>query len=150
MTVRLYLLLFALVIVSCTRDSDEDLVHAAAAGDVEKIRLLLAEGANIEAVAIKEWTPLTAAAANGKLEAVKALVNAGAKVDTPAPGGVMAWELAAIRGHDGVVAYLFQAGVDPNGIDVKARQHVLTLVRQKKFKSVEDLLIKYGLQVPPG
>jgi ankyrin repeat protein len=146
MTIRRAILLLALVIASCTREIDEDLVHASASGNVEEIKRLLSLGANIEAVAIKEWTPLTAAADNGQLEAVKTLIEAGAKVDAPAPGGVRAWELAAIGGHEDVVACLLQAGADIGGVDSKSQQHILTIVRQKNFRSLEDLLVAHGLK----
>ena len=90
MTIKRIILLLGLVVTACTRQIDEDLIHASASGNVAEIRRLLARGANIEVVAIKEWTPLTAAADNGQLDAVKTLIEAGAKVDAPAPGGVRA------------------------------------------------------------
>lgn len=146
MSMKRIIFLLGLVITSCTRQIDEDLIHASASGNVEEIKRLLSSGANIEAVAIKEWTPLTAAADNGQLDAVKTLIEAGAKVDAPAPGGVRAWQLAAIGGHEDVVLYLLQAGADIGAVDAKSQQHVLTIVRQKNLRSLEDLLIRHGLK----
>jgi len=150
MTIKRIIFLLGLVITSCTRQIDEDLIHASASGNVEEIKKLLSLGANIEAVAIEEWTPLTAAADSGQLDAVKTLIEAGAKVDAPAPGGVRAWELAAMGGHEDVVAYLLQAGADINAVGTKRLQVDLAIIRRQNFKSVEDLLIKHGLKKPPG
>ena len=147
MIIKRTMLLLCLFVVSCTRQIDEDLIRASASGKVAEIERLLSLGANIEAVAVKEWTPLTAAAANGRLEAVKTLIEAGAKVDAPAPGGVMAWELAAIKGHEDVVAYLLQAGADINAVGAERLQSDLATIRQKNFKSVEDLLVRHGLKI---
>ena len=149
MTIKRIVFLLGLLITSCSRQIDEDLIHASASGNVEEIKRLLSLGANIEAVAFEDWTPLTTAADRGQLDAVKTLIEAGAKVDAPAPGGVRAWELAAIKGHEDVVAYLLQAGADINAVGAKSLQYDLTIIRRKNFKSVEDLLTKHGLKKPP-
>jgi len=82
-------------------------VHAAAAaGDVEMMRLLLDHGADPNARQQLGFTPLHEAANNGDLEMGKLLVARGADRHASSDDGKDAAAIAAERGHGEFVAWL--------------------------------------------
>jgi ankyrin repeat protein len=85
----LLLLAFVLLFLmpACHSNSAHALIDAAAEGDTRKVEDLLNRGANIEAHARDDWTPLTIAAREGHYETVKLLLNKGAKVNAKEGGG---------------------------------------------------------------
>ena len=84
---------------------------AATAGDVERLKKLLAESkAGIEELAKFGWTPLIFAARNGHAEAVKELILAGADVSTQDHHGSTALHRAAFHGSVRVIEPLIDAG----------------------------------------
>jgi hypothetical protein len=72
---------------SCADALDHDLVFAASQGDAERVRGLLDRGANIEAHAMDDWTPLSVAAREGHLQTVELLLERGADVNAKEGGG---------------------------------------------------------------
>src|SRR5262245_37237519 len=76
-----------LICICCTTAQNRDLVSAAAQGNTEVVKALLARGANIEAHANDDWTPLTIASREGHLETVRVLLESGARVDSHEGGG---------------------------------------------------------------
>jgi ankyrin repeat protein len=88
---------------------DGDLFRAAASGHVALVELLLAGGANRDAVSdYNRYTALGHAAEAGQSEVVKFLHGQGASVKKDV--GVL--HAAAFRGHREVVAFLLDKGVD--------------------------------------
>jgi len=89
-----------------------DLIEAAAAGDVVRVKALLDLGVspNVQH-AIHRGTPLTSAAVCGHLELVRVLVERGAEINMCA-GEVSETALvkAAVAGRVDVVEWLLQAG----------------------------------------
>jgi hypothetical protein len=60
-------------------DQDVKLFNAAQRGNLEKIRVLLDQGADINVrLGVDQWTPLMTASREGKLEAVELLLEEGA------------------------------------------------------------------------
>jgi ankyrin repeat protein len=108
-----------------TNSRDRDLLRAAHEGDTDTVRLLLAEGANLEARedicpdwsffdTFDSWTPLFWAAAAGHRDTVEVLLAAGADVDATDNSDLAAFSWAVHLGHVDVVQAFLDAGVDPN------------------------------------
>ena len=69
------------------RESDRQLVDAAATGEAARVVALLSSGANIEAHARDDWTALTIAAREGRNDVVRDLLEKGAYVNAKEGGG---------------------------------------------------------------
>lgn len=98
----------------CTRSLDEDVVIAASDGNVEQIKSLLKQGANPNAHALDDWTPLTKAASNGHIDAVKLLLVSGARINEAEGGGNTALFWAAFYDRRDVITLLLSDGADIN------------------------------------
>ena len=93
----------------------ERLLAAAEGGQVEVVRSLLEEGADVNAARGDGLTALHLAAEGGRLPVAKALVAAGAAVDAGTRiGRYTPLQVAARGGHGAVALYLLEAGADPN------------------------------------
>ena len=103
------LLAVGIDIEKATGNNGEPALSAAAGnGHLELVKLLLANGANVNAANAHGWTVLHRAAENGRLEVVKLLL--ASKADSTVIGGcgwnVLHW--AAGNGHAGVVEELLK------------------------------------------
>jgi ankyrin repeat protein len=86
-------------------------LHAALAGRSTPVaRLLVEQGADVNARQHGGFTPLQAAAQNGDLEALQLLLDAGADPEAATDDGRTALSMAQEAGHDAVVAVLREAG----------------------------------------
>ena len=82
-------------------------IHAAVAGKHRAIaRMLVENGANVNARQQQGWTPLHAAAQNGDEELVQLLLEKGADREARSEGGQTALDLAMVNGHGGVARLL--------------------------------------------
>lgn len=79
---------------------------AVAARQLEVARILLARGANPNAVQAGEFTPLHGAAENGQVEMVRLLLDHGANPHQRAADGRTALDIAREKGHPEVIALL--------------------------------------------
>jgi ankyrin repeat protein len=113
MRVRIQMFVFLLIAASfaCGHGStDGRLVDAAAEGDAATVQKLLDGGANVDAHARDDWTPLTSAAREGKLDVVKLLLKRGANVNAKEGGGHTAVFWAKKYQHHDVEQALIDAG----------------------------------------
>ncbi|MEW6322655.1 MAG: ankyrin repeat domain-containing protein [Acidobacteriota bacterium] len=95
--------------------SNATVADAAMAGDVDAVRALLKDGADVNAAQGDGMTALHWAATQGHTELARMLLVAGANVRALTRlGGYTPLHLAAKAGHAGVVAALLAAGADPN------------------------------------
>jgi hypothetical protein len=97
------------------------LTTAAREGNTEKIKALLASGADINDRGIQGWPPLMAAAEKGQLAAVKVFIENGADIEARAVGNSgMGTPLsqAARSGHCDVVQYLLENGANIGPEDI--------------------------------
>ncbi len=89
-------------------DIDKSLLEAIKKDDVEKVRLVLNKGANIN-TELGSVTPLLAASS---LEMVKLLVANGADIDAAEINGFTALNRAVVRMNEDIVKYLISIGAD--------------------------------------
>ncbi|MEV5850296.1 ankyrin repeat domain-containing protein [Streptomyces sp. NPDC051985] len=96
--------------------------YAAGGGDVDGLRALLAEGADLGAADAEGWTPLHFAAQSQVPAAVEALLTAGAAVDVVDRHGNTPLRRAVFcsRGEGGTIRLLLEAGADPDRDNVHA------------------------------
>jgi hypothetical protein len=103
-----YLLLATLVAqaVLYAADSGAELVAAARKGQTDRVKTLLAKGANVESQDKDGRTPLMWAARNGHADTVTLLLESGAKPDDRDRQGWTAFGLAVLSSADGRAAVL--------------------------------------------
>ena len=113
MIIQLALLVISFgLFFGCASEKDGELVIAAGTGNTELVRSLIEQGANIEAHAVDDWTPLTAASRGGHVEVVKILLKSHANINAVEGGGNTALFWAVFNGHTEVVKVLLQHGAD--------------------------------------
>jgi cytoskeletal protein RodZ len=88
-------------------------MQAVEEGDAARVKSLLAEGADVNAISSGGKTALMRAAARGYTDIVKVLLDAGADVDAKKENGSTALVLAVFFGHTDVVRVLLSKGADP-------------------------------------
>ena len=96
---------------------DSPVADAAARGDVETVRSLVKQGADVNAAQGDGMTALHWAAEEGSLELAEVLIYAGARVDALTRlGSYTPLHLASQWGHAAVVKALLAAGADANAL----------------------------------
>ena len=88
---------------------------AAEHGRSEALRLLLASGADPEALTEHGLTPLRLAALNGHLQVARLLLEAGAEREKASGAGATPLLLAALNGHVEVARLLLEHGAEQLG-----------------------------------
>ena len=78
-------------IIACSSNSGEELIDAARYGDLETVKLLIENGADINAKDEDGYTVLMHASFNGYLEIVKYLIEKGANVNEDKDGVTALW-----------------------------------------------------------
>lgn len=119
------------------------LLNAAAKGDVNKIKLLLDQGADVNDEAYFGYTPLMQASSKGHIEAVKMLLDKGANVNGYCSDGWTALSLAADEGHTDIVKLLLERGAD---IDKTIKLIQSNRLRKKVIEVIED--VKFASRAP--
>ncbi len=122
---------------------DDTALHlAVAATNNEMVKLLLDEGADVNAKDTGEITPLHDAAVNGDELIAETLLKAGANVN--AAGGRQkdtALQIAAYRGHLGVVKVLLAHGANIYAVDTLGRT-ALQIALEQHHTNVAAVLSK--------
>jgi len=90
------------------------LLSSSVKGDVEKIKILLKKGVNINTQNKEGKCPLYLAAENGHVDVVKLLLEAGANGDLQDINGYTALYVALINGHNEIAELLKDFDVGPN------------------------------------
>jgi uncharacterized protein len=109
-----------LVLVSSFALADEDLRTSIESGDLQALRELIDDGADVAAVDPDGAGPLHWAAHSDRLKAALLLLEAGAPPDAATRYGVTPLYLAAVNGNASLIGALLAAGADakrsgPNG-----------------------------------
>jgi len=127
-------------------DEIPPIFRAAEAGDVEALRTMLEEGADVDARKRGGATALMAAAYRGHVEIVHLLLSKRAQVDVRAKGGYTALYLATQEGYVDIVRALLEAGADPD-LQTKKGASALQVVAQQGSVEVARVLLDHGASV---
>ncbi len=96
--------------------ANESLWEASRAGDTARMTAALSQGADVNAKARYDVTPLIFAAGNGRLDAVKLLLSRGADVNAQDTFyRARAADMAMANGYMDVAIFLVQNGSDADG-----------------------------------
>lgn len=140
---RLSVLLKKLFETHITGDVNEELVKAAAIGDLQKCEECLRRSeADVNGV-FGGYTALQAASQNGHLEVIKLLLHQKADVEVEDKDGDRAVHHAAFGDESGVIALLASAGADLNARN-KRRQTALHVAVNKGHGGVVKTLLELG------
>lgn len=139
---------------SATQEASHDgdgalLIEAVNARRLDVIRLLVGNGADIDARVRGDGTALIVAAKHGDNEIVEDLIRLGANVDTPSHGDGNPLIAAAAMGHLDVVETLVDAGADVNAI-VPADETPLINAARRGHLPVVKYLVEHGADVNLG
>jgi ankyrin repeat protein len=128
---------------------------AAATSHLKEMRLLLADGVDINGIAIySNMTPLCGAARLGATRSVAMLIEHGASVDLPSFGGTTPLMFACSRGKKKgfqIAQQLIAAGADVNFVGV-GEGTALKAAMDGFSPEIIQLLIDHGAEIdgPPG
>ncbi|HZS09081.1 MAG TPA: ankyrin repeat domain-containing protein [Blastocatellia bacterium] len=169
----LCLLLPLLALPVYAQDINEELLVATRKSDVEKVKALLAKGADVNAKSPYGATPLFFACDRGNVEVIKVLLEHGADVNTKdkfygatplgwalnkgkpevirllvekgAKEKEMAMNFGVSGGHTGVV----KAALDQGGFKQESLDKYLSIATRKRHAEVAEMLRKAGAKETP-
>jgi len=119
-----------------------------AAGDLAKVRALIAHGVNINARSNYGYTALSVAAASpGNLPTVLLLLDKGADPTAVDKDGVGALWLACARGDSAIVRELLRRGANPNEKQLKLTETALMWASKMNRPLSVEALLKAGADV---
>lgn len=123
-----------------TTKGHTELMYAALEGHTEKVRALLARGADVNAKDAAGRTSLMFAVINMQHETVKVLLEYGADVNAGANDGGTALMLAASCGDPRIVQALLNKGAPLNGNFLTTSKTAVSLTAEKGYATVVELL----------
>jgi ankyrin repeat protein len=108
---KLMMLYFFVIIFSLSGYAAADPLHECAKeGDIQKVNLLIAQGADVNIIDENGLTPLHCAADQGHKKVVELLILKGANVNAVTPHGYTPLGMAAAAGHKDVMELLIKQG----------------------------------------
>ncbi|WP_339832887.1 ankyrin repeat domain-containing protein [uncultured Parvibaculum sp.] len=119
---------------------DNDTVHAARTGDIEKLRTDLMKGVTPNEAGRDRIPMLILAVGNGHLAVVELLLEKGADPNRRAPDGTTPLTMAAATGRADIAEVLLQGGADPNGLGPNRDAPLLIATRARNTAFVEALI----------
>ena len=129
------------------RESDDSPLHwAARAGRTEVVRLLLAEGAEVDAQNDIKRTALHVAADKGQTDVVKLLVENGSNLEIRGAAGQTPLHEAVSSGHYDVAEFLLRKGADVNTRNYRGEPPLYWAAFNGE-RGMTQLLLSYGAQV---
>ena len=127
---------------------DSPVADAAMDGDIEAVRALLTEGADVNAPQGDGMTALHWAAEAGDVEMVEMLLYAGANLQgVTRLGAYTPLHLASKAGKDRVVARLLEAGADPSAYTTTGDVTPLHFAAASGSVATVEALLDYGAEV---
>jgi ankyrin repeat protein len=133
----------ALTLTGLGAAAEAPVADAAMRGDVEKVRTLLREGADVNAAQGDGMTGLHWAALNGDLASLNVLITAGATTEPLTRiGRYTPLHLASARGHGAVVARLLAAGSKPSALTETGVQPLHLAAQAGSAEAVTALVAK--------
>ena len=126
--------------------ADLSLAQVAREGDVEALRALIAQGADVDGRESDETTPLHWAVYENEADAVDALIAADADVQAVSREGATPLSLAALNGDARVIAALLDAGADVNERLGNGETPLMMAARTGSVEAI-DLLLDRGAEI---
>ncbi len=120
---------------------------AAGSGDVDHIKQLIDQGANIEERDETRETPLFAAALSGQTAVVRMLIERGADTHARNDRGMTPLHAAAFGGHLTVVRHLIDRGAKVNDSENQFIVTPLHVAAEENRKAVAQALLAAGASV---
>jgi ankyrin repeat protein len=111
-------------------------------GNLEMVKFLVSEGADVNMVNNNGGTALMAASEKGNLEIVKFLVSKGADVNAVNNNGNTALMLASENGNLEMVKFLFSEGADVNAVNNIGNTALMNASMFGRLKVVQFLVSK--------
>lgn len=125
-------------------DVNQELIHAARAGDMSKVNSCLAKGADVNAKDSVGMTALGCASKSGHLSTVEALVAGGADINTHYdPFGASALITAAYFNRPEILKFLISNGADVNAKNYSG-QTALYFSKANDLTAIQQILKEAG------
>lgn len=120
---------------------------AARAGDLDRVQKLVVQGADVNAKAVRDETPLMLATLAGHGEIVNYLLQRGADIDARNASGMTTLHAAAYAGHTEIVSLLIAKGADVNDAANVYKVSPLHVASEENHLETVKLLLKMGADV---
>ena len=116
-------------------------------GDIQRLKLALDQGANLEARDRTGETPLYSAAVAGQSDTVEMLIKRGADVQARNGKGLTLLHVAAYGGQIDLATLLINSGADVNDSKNRFNTTPLHLAAEENQLSMVELLLAQGAKV---
>jgi hypothetical protein len=127
--------------------SEKDLNLASFDGDLERVKTLVGQGANVNSVNTMKITPLVVAATASRTEVCKFLADNGADINAKDGHGRTALYFAVEHNNKELVEFLVKKGADVN-IATRQGKNAFSLAKEKANAEIADFLEKNGAKAP--
>ena len=144
-----FALCVACLVSSRAQETDTQLVLAVKREDVEAVRALLKQRANVHATENDGFSALHWAAQRNNSQLVNLLLDAGADPRATSRYRVSPLYLAALNGSASIIERLLDAGVDPNSTAHEGQTMLMTAALAGKADAVRLLVTRGARRVPP-
>lgn len=128
-------------------DSGENrLPDAVKRGDLNAVRSVIAQHADVNAAGQDGWTALDEAVQRDNAAIVDLLIGAGANVNAATQYNMTPLSLACVNGDAEIVERLIKAGADANGTSEKGQTALMTAALTGKVDAIK-VLLRHGAKV---
>ena len=121
-------------------DPNQELSNAVNANDVERVKLLVKKGADVNQADPQGWTPLQNAARHRKDGMIKALIDLGADPNLPDASGLTPLVAAAMRDHVPSVKMLVANGADIEKAGPQGYRPLALAIAESKYEAARALI----------
>ena len=125
----------------------ESIHQAVVDGDIDQVKLLISEGADINMRNRMDWTPLRTAIQNRRQAVVELLIAKGANVSAKDNSGQTPLLVAVNTGQKDTVELLITKGADVNIMGSRG-DNALSLAKKRRHTEIVELLLKHGAEEP--
>ncbi len=137
--------LVLITLVSVSAIAQAGAIHDAARnGDLDQVQRLVVQGADVNAKAVRDETPLMLTALAGNGEIVNYLLQRGAEINARNSSGMTSLHAAAYTGHSDIVQLLINKGADVNDASNRYRVTPLHVASEENHIETVKLLIRQG------
>ncbi len=139
-------LFLLMLFTSCAFTNEQKLLDAAGNGNLSKVKILVENGTNINAVDGWSGTPMMYAAASGHTEIVSYLLDKGVNINARYRLGTTAVMCAAQLGHLETTKFLVERGADLSIRETYESKTALDLAKEYNRTAVVEYLTKISKQ----